>query len=670
MDPVLITADGAFRIKDPEAADILNWMAAAKGSSLDALECLSIQQVLTRLGAAALPEGFPTADVVIGGPGKGALRGWLESTVTTWLSPPESEEAAQSQHDDSGDSTIGPEPAQAPEVAAEELEEPEDQELRAQPPVDDAAAAPPRSAQGSQWWTDVPDRADKLVTILTTRGAVTPSGVQVSRGPLLAGSDLGQWVWRRHPSQPGGVGRKGIKPQIWITAAALRQAGMTPPRGEIERSEQISDAVAKLFGCTITSAVAGWFTAIFPPPSAGPSGKKSGGEAVRPEALRVDLVLLPFLWTDPQPQRPKDRGMAGIIDSPTALPDDEDEAAEILGTRIAWLSGIADTAAKHEREDPALLAERRPASVGASLLDTVRRHARYARRIEALPLPTPVAVETPSLEPKLELWRTPHPSKKAKGDSVDVEVDQRAAYLASAGQLNLGYGKPDEYSSLDAPALFAPDSTPKFGLWRVTTPPANTLEGLTDRLPLPLGHMAWDESRTFWSTTRGVEHLLAPVTEGGAGMVAEQLVIDRAWIWPEQDRLLRAWADRLRAELAAAAAADTGDERADIENRFRVDYLKGVYKAFLGRMVGTRHPTGQGHYEQPAWAASIWADTRMRAMKYAARVATDHGLYPIEARDIDTWKYRVPPGLDPHVLEEDSPANGKYRIKAPKSAGS
>jgi hypothetical protein len=44
-------------------------------------------------------------------------------------------------------------------------------------------------------------------------------------------------------------------------------------------------------------------------------------------------------------------------------------------------------------------------------------------------------------------------------------------------------------------------------------------------------------------------------------------------------------------------------------------------------------------------------------------VPTHVGLYPISARDIDTWEYRVPPGLEPHVLEEDSPANGKYRIK-------
>lgn len=397
-----------------------------------------------------------------------------------------------------------------------------------------------------------------------------------------------------------------------------------------------------------------------PAPAAGRSSGKAAAESARPEALRVDLVLLPFLWTDPQPQRPKDRGMAGVIDSPTALPDDEDAAAEILGARIAWLARIADTSAKHEREDPPLLPERRPASVGASLLDTMRRHARILRRIEPCPLPTPVAVETPRLEPKLELWKTPHPSKKAKGDSVDVDVDQRAAYLASAVNLQLGYGKPQEYTSIDGAALFAPGEKTKFGLWRVTTPPGNALEGLTDRLPLPLGHMDWEEPRTFWSTTRGVEHLLAPVTEGGAGMVAEQLGIDRAWIWPEQDRMLRSWADRLREELVAARA--DGDDPFAV---FREDYIKGLYKAFLGRMAGSQHPTSQSHYEQPVWAASIFADTRMRAMRYAARIAAEHGLYPISARDIDTWEYRVPPGLDPHVLEEDSTANGKYRIKGP-----
>ncbi len=658
MDPVVITAAGRFRVSDPEAADILNWMAEAKGKALAPLECLSMQQVLARLGVPTLPDGFPEADVVIGGQGKGGMRGWLDTTVTNWLSPPEPEQ----EEDSESAEHAAPEPQQAPEP--EDFEpEPEDappSAPTARPPAEDSATAD--SAQGSQWWTGVSDRADKLVTILTSRGAVTPSGVQVSRGPLRAGADLGQWIWRRHPSQPGQSNRgsrRTIKPQIWITAAALRQAGMTPPKREIERSDQISDAVAKLFGCTVTSAKAGWFTAIFPPPSGRDAGK-AAAESARPEALRVDLVLLPFLWTDPQPQRPKDRGIAGVVDSPTALPDDEDAAAEILGSRIAWLAGIADTSPKHAREDPPLLAERRPASVGASLLDTMRRHARIMRRVEPCPLPTPVAVETPRLEPKLELWKTPHPSKKAKGDSVDVDVDQRAAYLASAVTLQLGYGKPQEYTSVDAAALFAPGEKTKFGLWRVTTPPGNALEGLTDRLPLPLGHMDWEEPRTFWSTTRGVEHLLAPVTDGGAGMVPEQLGIDRAWIWPEQDRMLRAWADRLREELVAARAA--ADDPLGV---FCEDYIKSVYKAFLGRMASSQHPASQSHYEQPVWAASIFADTRMRAMRYAARIAAEHGLYPIAARDIDTWEYRVPPGLDPHVLEEDSPANGKYRIKGP-----
>jgi hypothetical protein len=663
MDPVLITAAGKFRVRDPETVDILNWMGEAKGSRLGALECLALQQVLSQLGVAVLPEGFPEADVIIGGRGKGGMRGWLESTVTAWLSPPEGAQAAAPGPDDEGqpggDAAAPPAPQDVPENRGDGA----GQGAGGNQGGPAAAAGP---VQGEPWWTGVSNRADKLVTILTSRGAVTPSGIQVSRGPLLNGSDLGQWVWRRHPSQPGQTvrgSRKTIKPQIWITAAALRQAGMVPPKGEIERSDQISDVVAALFGCTITSAEAGWFTAIFPPP--GPRG--GTGESGRTDALRVDLVLLPFLWTDPQPQRPKDRGLAGVVDSATALPDDEAAAAEILGGRIAWLAGMADTAAKHQREDPPLLAERRPASVGASLLDAVRRHARVMRRIELCPLPTPVAVETPRLEPKLELWRTPHPSKKAKGDAVDVDVDQRAAYLASAGIVELGYGKPQEYTSVDAAALFAPGEKTKFGLWRVTTPPGNALEGLTDRLPLPLGHMDWEEPRTFWSTTRGVEHLLTPVTEGGAGMVAEQLAIDRAWVWPEQDRMLRAWADRLREELVAARAAAAAGEMSGV---FREDYIKGLYKAFLGRMAGSQHPSNQSHYEQPVWAASIYADTRKRAMRYAAQIATDHGLYPISARDIDTWEYRVPPGLEPHVLEEDSPANGKYRIKGSLRGGS
>ena len=127
-----------------------------------------------------------------------------------------------------------------------------------------------------------------------------------------------------------------------------------------------------------------------------------------------------------------------------------------------------------------------------------------------------------------------------------------------------------------------------------------------------------------------------------------------AWVWPQHGRLLRTWADVLRAKLAEATAAGRQDQ---------IDLVKNIYKAFLGRMSGGQHPPGQRIYQQPVWAATIHADTRWRALRYATRIATTVDLYPIAARDIDTFVYRIPAELDPAVLTEDSEANGKYRVK-------
>ena len=137
-------------------------------------------------------------------------------------------------------------------------------------------------------------------------------------------------------------------------------------------------------------------------------------------------------------------------------------------------------------------------------------------------------------------------------------------------------------------------------------------------------------------------------------MSIAELAIDGAWVWPGHARLLRNWADLLRDGLAAAQAA--GDQ-------FQTDLLKNLYKAFLGRMAGSQHPPGQRHYQQPVWVATIHADTRWRAMRYATATAATHGLYPIAARDIDTFVYRIPADMDPAVLSEESTANGKYRVK-------
>lgn len=595
---VIITGGRVYRVpaEGGDVDDILGWIVEAYGQPA-AVAALSRQQVLARIGRSAIPAGFPDPDVVVGDAGResgGVTRGWLTSTVQAW--------------ETSATTDVQPEEAAAPAET-------------------DAGGDDGEWRPGARRWEGVSTAADGRAAILTSRGAIAPSGAVLTRGPLPTGADLARFVWHRWPNKPAQI------PQIWVTAPALKAAGMKPPKTAPSSSDELAGPIGKLFDCQITSAKAGWLTATFD------RADEQGGDS-----RRVHLVLLPFLWLDAAEQRPKDLGIAGVRGTDSMLPDDEedeDAAAAALGERIAWVAELGE----------GVMPAARPATVGAALLDAVRRRGRQQHRIEACPLPATVYAETPRLDPDIEKWT--HGGHKARGDQVDVIVDQRAAYLASAGQVELGYGgEPVELSKID-PAVFV-EKNPPYGIWRVTTPPAASLDGLTRRLPLPHANMQWEAQATFWTTTRAIQQLVAPVDDGGAGLSAAELGISGAWLWPQHGRLLRTWADILRAKLAEATEAGRQD---------RIDLIKNVYKAFLGRMSGAQHPPGQRHYQQPVWAASIRADTRWRALRYATRTAATLDLYPISARDIDTFVYRLPADVDPAVLTEESEANGRYRVK-------
>ncbi|MCX8559236.1 hypothetical protein OS121_29760 [Mycolicibacterium mucogenicum] len=627
MEHVIITGGRAYRVTcdddDDAGADTnayLEWLVESRGEAVT-LGALSRQQVLARIGRSALPPGFPAPDVVVGDPdATGFVRGWLPTTVDTWLAAQIAEPAVVAPDDQD----------QPPGESA-----PDDRTTEADAPADAGAWV-----RGNRLWSEsAAVGAEQNVLILGSRGAVTPSGLVLTRGPLQQGADLASLVWYRWKVAPAAAGRGRLAPvpQIWITAQALLAVGMQPPEApsddDVElTSDDLKFMVADLFGCEVTSGKAGWFTCRF----AAPDGTQS---------RVVQLILLPFLWMDSSPQRPNDQGLAGEADTPTELPADEDAAIAELGRRLIWHSTIT------QATEPALLPAPRPATVGAALLDTVRARSRSKQFWTPGPLPATVISETPVLDPNLSPSSLKNRAHKAVGDATEVEVDQRAAYLASAGQVDLGHGEPEERRNID-PELLA-DKAP-FGLWRVTTPPAGELDGLSRRLPLPHGYMDWDEARTFWTTSRALRHLMDPVEIGGAGLTVVELQIDAAWIWPHQGRLLRTWADTIKVQLDAAIAA--GDA-------FEINYLKNVYKATIGRMASDQHPKHQRHYQQVAWAATIRADTRARALRYAATVASERGWYPIEAGEIDALIYRLPADVDPDVLNEASQANGKYRVK-------
>lgn len=468
----------------------------------------------------------------------------------------------------------------------------------------------------SRQWTDTPIVADGRVAIITSRGIVKPSGAVIA-GPMPSSDALHKflvWHWGPKPKE---------QPQVWFTYEALTGVGV--PMDNLP--DDLPGLVAETFQCEVTWSQSGWFTCRFT--------DHDGNNR------KAQIVLAPLLYLDPPPQRPGDMGVAGVEGTPTELPEDESEAVKILADRIAWLAGIGDAG---------LVPASRWATVGAQLLDRKRQSGR-AKQIEACPLPTEVTVEAGGdLEPTLPVkWdNRPH---RGRGDALDVQVDQRAAYLASAGQVELGFGKPKELRKIKVDVFH--EQRPPFGLWRLNLPPAEQIDGMTTKLPLPHPHMSWTEPTTLWVTTRSIQHLTAPVEAGGAGLAVEELDITTAWVWPEQSRLLRGWADALRVKLHEAREAD------------RLDYqqmIKAIYTTYLGRMASDKWAPYQRQHQQPAWYAAIRADTRFRALRYAAGIAAEHGLYPIAA-ELDAWIYRLPAGTDPAILDEGSTANGKYRIK-------
>src|SRR5690606_23930609 len=118
------------------------------------------------------------------------------------------------------------------------------------------------------------------------------------------------------------------------------------------------------------------------------------------------------------------------------------------------------------------------------------------------------------------------------GATALVTIDQRAAYLASAGMLSFGYGRVRNLLGADAVAAAAADKPP-FGIWRVTLPAAGQY-ALPDKLPLPHPAMLDDQPVQTWITTVSLDGLRAPIADGGMGLDIDDLDITEAWVYEEQ----------------------------------------------------------------------------------------------------------------------------------------
>lgn len=611
----VITADGtvcAVPAGDDNIDAFLDEYLCGEVGTPAQLVAMSRAQVLARIARSALPTGFPDADVVIGDPARegGFTRGWLDTTVARWETTELAHQAAESS---------------APELASD------DSEVAAP-----AAATIERDTGSEPWqpntraWTDMPMSADQWIVIVTSRGIVSPSGM-VRAGALPDAAALRRFIFWKWTAP----GHTKEMPQLWLTEEALAGVGLTEDViAEID-SADLPALIGETFGAEITRAKSGWLTAKFTSDSG--------------DTKTVYLVIIPLLWTDQPKQRPGDMGLAGYEGDETELPSDETHAAHVLADRMAWLAKVGDAATV-------------PAptwtTVGAQLLNRIRG-GRKTHDIRPSPLPEVVRDSLDGeLEPNLLRFRagktnpdtgfTDKIPKRSHDGFFFVTVDQRAAYLASAGQVLLGYGAAREKR---VTRKMFEEQKPDFGLYRLNLAPANQFD-LDPMLPLPHPHMQWDQPTRFWATTSSILYLMGPREKGGAELGFEELAIDAAYIWPQQQVLLKTWTDKLR--VALKEARESG----------RTDYqrmIKSIYTSYIGRMEN-EWPRGLQEHQQPAWAATIRADTRSRACRYAARIAAEHGLHPVAA-NVDSWTYRVPDGADASVFNDaDMTSNGKYQI--------
>lgn len=626
----LVTPSGTFVVHDSdEAADVMCLLTEQYADPVgEPLLAMSRQQVATQLGR-GIPAEFPAEDVVTGDPHQGGTRGWWQWTIQRYLSE-------QNAPAEPGGETS----QQGPVSAAESVDQQE-------PAVD--GAWPLKSQQ----WTDVNlSGVDQRVLLATSKGIVTPSGV-VKSAPLAAPERLGAIVCNRRWAATSG----GAAPQIWVSAEALEAIGF---QIDDQVESELPDVVADFFGCTVTYHLSGWFGCEF-------DSAVYGGES-----RAADIILMPYLMLDPSTARPMDRGIAGVEGTETELPDDEAAAAHLLGDRIAWLHSIEGT----------LPASRWP-MVGAQLAVAKMRTAKPkpknstgpAPELKPCPLPSEITptgrltnqwwgphgvearagTEAEQQErPAAKVKNAPH---RARGNTIDVEVDQQAAYLPSAEGLYLGYGAPD-WVEPDPEVFNQPN--PPFGVYQITTPPGSELDGLHRKLPLPHPEMSWDDATTWWATTADIRHLTAAPEIGGAGISWAELQLDAAWVWPEQHQWLKGFGKELRSRRIEATAAGRNDYES---------MIKAIYTSFLGRMAAVGDSAWKYpllHLTQPAWYASIEAVTRARAMKYATRIAREFDLYPT-GWWADAWFYRVPADFDLTQLEDPLRdgvrTNGAYRIK-------
>ncbi|WP_370185195.1 hypothetical protein [Rhodococcus wratislaviensis] len=502
-----------------------------------------------------------------------------------------------------------------------------------------AAADPPV-------WEALPagDEADGHALIVTAAGTYTPSGRELT-GPVDSVEKLDKLIrW-------ASLTPLGAPAQIWIVGqAACELLGWIIDPG----SEDDVDDMEALRNRAAQELTAVLHATLTPLLNAGWELRGDPGHVVHLSrsignfTSMVDVVIEPYVWTYWNKDfgwhnRVGDMGILGAPTAGTYLPDDDLPAARELGRRLAWC-------AKHL----GVLPGPTPARTGAALVDKIKRER--IRSGKGIVVTTPGSVPPLDGPPRGDLEPAVGWTRVPEADDLDnahrlVSIDQRAAYLASAGMLEFGYGQPKHLTGDTAAAAAVTEKGAPFGLWRITLPPGQALS-LPEKLPLPHPHMLADQPVQTWVTTVSLDGLCSPVADGGIGAELDDLDITEAWVYPQQGRALDKWAKILRE--ARKAAVDTDDEAT---KRF----LGTCYKGYIGRMVNPDMWTAKQmqHHHQPLWRAAIIAHCRWRGRRVAMRIAREHGRWPVRTVT-DSWVYFLADGED---IADASEALGKMSVE-------
>ena len=450
--------------------------------------------------------------------------------------------------------------------------------------------------------------------VLSAAGSRTAAGESLT-GPvdsLAKLVQLLQWYCARGALAPlGGPG------QVWVVG----QGGCAPLGLWAEDETQLEAVLDAAAG---ELAAAGWV----------PIGRLGAQTLVaktmviegRRQRRLVQIILEPFA-----PLITK-RTEIGLCED---LPADDEDAAAELGRRISWLSdqlGVLPTVAA--------------STTGARMVDLEYRRRRTSGRGAVVDTPGVIegldgggtdagagAVGVDEIEPAAH-WGREHIEATEIGPNTEVALlDQSAAYLATAGSIELGYGPVGHLTGTALAEVLAGEKLPFGVFWAVL--PALGRISVPANMPPPHPLMRRDRDVIAPITTESVRGLCAPVDDGGAGLDIDDLAIDQAWIWESSRRFLEPWAATLRtARLAAIGAGDM----------VLKTYIGAIYKQYVGRMATDKWADSKMHHYQPIWRAAIIAHCRWRARRQATDIYRKTGLWPIYTYT-DSWRYLLAPGV-------------------------